>query len=199
MSRFPTVKATTVALNRRHVLRALAGVCGAWSATQVLPARAALGAVAAGAAAAAPRTLRFVNTHTDERLTATYFDGVDYDRARLKQLDHLLRDFRNGEVHPIDPGLFDLLHAVQGIAGGDAPFEVISAYRSPATNAMLRGHSSGVAEHSQHLLGKAIDVRLRGLATSDLHRIGLGLARGGVGYYPASDFVHFDTGPVRSW
>jgi uncharacterized protein YcbK (DUF882 family) len=199
MSNAPLLTANTAAPSRRQVLQALAGICGAWGALQVLPARAAPGSAAAGASPGTPRTLRFVHTHTDETLTATYFDGTDYDLGRLRDIDHLLRDFRNGEVHPIDPGLLDLLHTVQGRAGSEAPFEVISAYRSPATNAMLRGRSSGVAEHSQHLLGKAIDVRLRGLATYDLHRIGLGLARGGVGYYPASDFVHLDTGPVRSW
>jgi len=165
------------------------GAVGAW---WLLPARAAVDA-------ATPRTLRFVHTHTGETLTATYFDGARYDPASLMAVDHLLRDFRNNEVHAIDPALLDVLHAVQAVAGGDTPFEVISGYRSPATNSMLRGHSSGVAEHSQHLLGKAIDVRLRGLPTSDLYRIGLQLARGGVGYYRDSDFVHFDTGPVRRW
>jgi uncharacterized protein YcbK (DUF882 family) len=179
------------ALNRRRLLRRLVGACSAWGAWQ-----------ASGAAAtlpATPRTLRFVNTHTAETLTATYFNGADYDPASLRKIDYLLRDFRTGEVHPIDPALLDLLHAVQGIAGHDGAFEVISGYRSPATNAMLRQHSGGVAEHSQHLLGKAIDVRLQGLPTAELHRIGLSLARGGVGYYPASDFVHLDTGPVRAW
>src|ERR1700690_2344073 len=179
-------------LNRRALLRALAGVCGTVGALRLLRPRAAMGA-------ATPRTLRFVHTHTHESLTATYFDGANYDPASLHAIDHLLRDFRNDEVHPIDPALLDLLHAVQTVAGGDMPFEVISGYRSPATNAMLRGRSSGVAEHSQHLLGKAIDVRLRDVPSPDLYRIGLQLARGGVGYYRESDFVHLDTGPVRRW
>jgi uncharacterized protein YcbK (DUF882 family) len=202
-----TPKTHPGALNRRALLRTLAGVCGAVGASRLIPARAAEQAAAAGGEAgmgagvgtATPRTLRFVHTHTDETLTATYFDGADYDPDSLQAIDHLLRDFRNDEVHPIDPALLDLLHAAQTVAARDTPFEVISGYRSPATNAMLRGHSSGVAEHSQHLLGKAIDVRLRGLPTTDLHRIGLSLARGGVGYYRDSDFVHLDTGPVRRW
>jgi uncharacterized protein YcbK (DUF882 family) len=185
--------------SRRELLRTLAGACGTLGAARMLPARAAQGPADAAAAPAAPRTLRFVHTHTSETLTATYFDGADYDPDCLREINHLLRDFRNDEIRPIDPGLLDLLHTVQGLAGGATPFEVISAYRSPATNAMLHRHSSGVAEHSQHLLGKAIDVRLQGLPTAQLHRIGLSLARGGVGYYPASDFVHLDTGPVRSW
>jgi uncharacterized protein YcbK (DUF882 family) len=192
MSVFRTGLTRHEPLDRRALLRMLAGVSGAVGALRLLPARAATDDDA-------PRTLRFVHTHTDETLTATYFDGAAYQPASLHAIDHLLRDFRNDAVHPIDPQLLDLLHAVQAMAGGDAPFEVISGYRSPATNAMLRAHSSGVAEHSQHLLGKAIDVRLRGLATADLHRIGLELARGGVGYYRESDFVHFDTGAVRSW
>jgi uncharacterized protein YcbK (DUF882 family) len=177
-------------LNRRRFLRAVGGVCGAWGALRV---------PTAAAADTARRTLRFVHTHTGESLTATYFDGADYDAASLQQINYLLRDFRNDEVRPIDPALLDVLHAAQVLAGHDAPFQIISAYRSAATNAMLREHSGGVAEHSQHLLGKAIDVRLSGLPTRELQQIGLRLARGGVGYYPASDFVHLDTGPVRHW
>jgi len=187
------------ALNRRRFLRGCAGICGVWGALRVLPGRAAEAPDDQAPVPALPRTLRFVHTHTAERLTATYFDGVAYDPACLREVDYLLRDFRNSEIHPIDPALLDLLHAVQGVTDNGAPFEVISAYRSPSTNAMLRRRSGGVAEHSQHLLGKAIDVRLPGLPTCELQRIGLALARGGVGYYPVSDFVHLDTGPIRAW
>jgi uncharacterized protein YcbK (DUF882 family) len=114
-------------------------------------------------------------------------------------VNHLLRDFRTGESHPIDPALLDILYDLQSRADRDAPFEVISGYRSPTTNAMLHRLSSGVAEHSQHLLGKAIDVRLSGYPTLNLCTHARTLARGGVGFYPSSDFIHVDTGSVRFW
>jgi uncharacterized protein YcbK (DUF882 family) len=132
-------------------------------------------------------------------LTAAYFDGEAYDSAVLGTVDHLLRDFRTGDVHAIDPPLLDLLHALRARADHDAPFEIISGYRSPATNAMLHRNSRGVAEHSQHMLGKAIDVRLTGFNTRTLSEHARALAGGGVGFYAKSDFVHIDTGPVRFW
>jgi uncharacterized protein YcbK (DUF882 family) len=143
--------------------------------------------------------VRFVHTHTGETLTASYFDGSAYNIACLSEVNHLLRDFRTGESHPIDPALLDILYDLQSLADRDAPFEVISGYRSPATNAMLRRSSSGVAEHSQHLLGKAIDLRLSGYSTLKLSTRARALARGGVGFYPSSDFIHVDTGAVRFW
>lgn len=148
---------------------------------------------------ATPRSLRFVHTHTGESLTAAYFDGSAYDAASLSEVNHLLRDFRTGESHLIDPQLLDILYDLQVRADRDAPFEVISGYRSPATNAMLHRISNGVAEHSQHLLGKAIDVRLSGYSTRSLSDHARALARGGVGFYASSDFVHIDTGRVRNW
>jgi uncharacterized protein YcbK (DUF882 family) len=110
-----------------------------------------------------------------------------------------LRDFRSGATYPIDPSLLDILYEVQALANHDATFEIISGYRSPKTNAMLHAHSSGVAEHSQHLLGKAIDVRLTGFSTRALGGYARSLSRGGVGFYAGSDFVHIDTGNVRFW
>ncbi|MCC7488466.1 MAG: DUF882 domain-containing protein, partial [Gammaproteobacteria bacterium] len=114
-------------------------------------------------------------------------------------INHLLRDFRSGAVHPIDPRLLDVLHDVQAMSGSSGRYEIISAFRSPATNEMLRHKSSGVAQKSLHLQGQAVDVRLEGLATGTLRRAALSLGRGGVGYYPDSDFVHLDTGRVRAW
>ena len=156
-------------------------------------------AVDAPAVAPVARRLRFVHTHTGETLSATYFDGRAYDPAVLGSVDHLLRDFRTGDEHVIDPSLLDLLHRLQARADFDAPFEIISAYRSPATNAMLHRNSHGVAEHSQHLLGKAIDVRLSGFDTRRLSEHARAIGGGGVGFYAKSDFVHVDTGPVRNW
>lgn len=146
-----------------------------------------------------PRTLSFLHTHTGEKLSTCYFDGRTYVPDALGQLNHLMRDFRNGAVMAMDAKLFDLLWNLRAAADPDATFEIISAYRSPATNAMLHRRSAGVAEHSQHVLGKAIDIRIRGFPTLRLAELARGLERGGVGYYARSDFVHVDTGRVRHW
>jgi uncharacterized protein YcbK (DUF882 family) len=145
------------------------------------------------------RTVAFSHTHTGETLRADYYiDGI-YQPDVLNSINHLLRDFRTGDVHAIDPALLDLLNDLSLLTGVTAPYEVISAYRSPATNAMLHSTSSGVAEHSQHMLGKAIDIRLPGYACEQLAVAARSLARGGVGLYVGSNFVHLDTGPVRTW
>ncbi|NBC11224.1 MAG: DUF882 domain-containing protein [Planctomycetes bacterium] len=147
-----------------------------------------------------PRVLSLHHLHTDERLTLTYRLGDHYQRSALKRLDRFLRDFRTGEVTPIDPTLFDLLHDVkQRLGHDDGVFEIVSGYRSPQTNAMLRRTSSAVAKRSLHMSGKAIDVRLTGTPTHRLRDTAVSLARGGVGFYSRSDFVHLDTGNVRRW
>ena len=145
------------------------------------------------------RALRFAHTHTGERLAIEYFSGGTYLADALTTVNHFLRDFRTGEVHEIDPGLLDLLHRVATATGTSRPFEVISGYRSPATNEMLRHRSEGVAAGSLHMRGQAIDIRLRDVALPKLRQAALEARRGGVGYYPASDFVHVDTGRVRTW
>jgi uncharacterized protein YcbK (DUF882 family) len=149
-------------------------------------------------AALRPRALAFSQLHTGETLQVVYAEQGRYVPEALEHLDHLLRDHRTGEVHPIDPALFDLLYDVRESTGGRV-FEVISGYRSPATNEMLRERSGGIAQKSLHLEGRAIDVRLRGVETRWLRRAALALRRGGVGYYPGPDFVHLDTGRVRFW
>jgi uncharacterized protein YcbK (DUF882 family) len=151
--------------------------------------------------AAPARALSFVHTHTGETLTIPYRTDSCFDAGCLDAVNHLLRDFRTGDVHRMDPGLLDILGALKDQSGSDAPFEVISGYRAPQTNSMLRGRSrsSGVAEHSLHLQGQAIDLRLGGVHTLKLAELARGLQRGGVGYYAASDFVHVDTGRVRHW
>lgn len=145
------------------------------------------------------RSLAFVNTHTGETLSCMYFAAGRYDPATLGRVNHFLRDFRTGDVHPIDPGVLDILFELRNRADRDDPFHVISGYRSPRTNALLRTRSSGVSAHSLHMDGRAIDVRLPGFSTRKLREIALDMRRGGVGYYPASDFVHLDTGRVRFW
>jgi uncharacterized protein YcbK (DUF882 family) len=150
-------------------------------------------------AAARPRRLAFHHTHTGETLDLEYSEAGRYIPDALLTIDHLLRDFRSGEVHPIDPGLLDILYALQQQVGSPTPFEIISAFRSPATNAMLARKGGGVSTKSLHLSGRAIDIRLPGVATADLRDAGRSLGAGGVGYYPDSDFIHVDTGRVRYW
>jgi uncharacterized protein YcbK (DUF882 family) len=149
----------------------------------------------------AARTLSLHHLHTDERLTLTYRVGDNYQRSALQRLNHFLRDFRSGDTVAIDPRLYDLLYDVQTRLGGGDPvsYEIVSAYRSPATNAMLSRTSSGVARKSLHMSGKALDIRLADAPTRYVRDAAVSLARGGVGYYPKSDFVHLDTGRVRRW
>jgi len=147
----------------------------------------------------APRVLDLHHTHTGERLEVEYFHSGVYLPDSLKTVDHFLRDFRTGDVHPIDPDLLDLLHELTSRTQTGKPFQVISGYRSPATNEMLRHRSEGVAAGSLHLKGQAIDIRLADVPLAKLRAAALSVARGGVGYYPASDFVHVDTGRVRRW
>ncbi len=145
------------------------------------------------------RSLSFLHTHTGERLQADYFQGGQYQPDCLAQVNQLLRDFRTDEVHPIDPALLDILFTLQVRSNRKGVFEVISGYRSPATDEMLRRSTEGVAQHSMHLEGRAIDVRLEGFLTSRLAAVARSVGGGGVGFYPASDFVHVDTGRVRFW
>lgn len=150
-------------------------------------------------ALAASRSLSFYNTHTGERLVVEYFSGGNYIADALKEVNWFLRDFRTGGVHEIDPGVLDILTKVHDLTGSSRPFDVISGYRSPETNAMLRKRSREVASGSLHQVGKAIDVRLPGVALTKVRDAGLSLGLGGVGYYRRSDFVHLDTGRVRRW
>lgn len=145
------------------------------------------------------RTLKFYHTHTHKTLTVTYYRDGQYLPESLADLRVFLSDWRNGHQHPIDPGVMDILWEIQQVAENDGAYEVISAYRSAETNKLLRKNSKGVARKSQHLEGKAIDVRLPGTDTSRLRDIALELRLGGVGYYEQSDFVHVDTGRVRRW
>lgn len=145
------------------------------------------------------RTIKFYHTHTGKSLDVTYFQGGEYVPGSLEELNIFLADWRNGHQHEIDPGVLDILWDIQRTSGNFGTFEVISAYRSEETNSALRKRSKGVAKNSQHVKGKAIDVRLRGMETSRLRDIALELERGGVGYYAKSDFVHVDTGRVRRW
>jgi uncharacterized protein YcbK (DUF882 family) len=177
-------------LNRRSFLKLSCGVSAGLVATPLL-------------ASVAPRlderALAFYNTHTGERVTTTYWADGEYLATELTAINRVLRDHRSGQVHAIDQRLFDILFDLQRVTGARGEFHVISGYRSPASNAALRRHSNGVAKASLHTLGKAIDIRLPGYDLNDLRRAALSLRAGGVGYYPASEFIHLDTGRVRTW
>jgi len=151
------------------------------------------------ARAAAARHLNFENLHTGEKLALAYWSDGAYHPEALAQIDHVLRDFRTGDVHAINPHLLDLLHDLNARLETPAPFQVISGYRSPKTNGILHEMSSGVAGKSLHMQGMAIDIRVPGRALNVLHDNALRMARGGVGFYPTSDFVHVDVGRVRKW
>jgi uncharacterized protein YcbK (DUF882 family) len=145
------------------------------------------------------RTVAFDNLHTGESVDCVYWEQGDYIPDVLDAVNNVLRDHRTGDVYPIDPALLDLLDAVATTTGTRSRFQVISGYRSPATNAMLHERSAEVAKKSLHTEGLAIDVRLTDIDLYQLHAAALSLGRGGVGFYPGSDFVHMDVGPVRTW
>ncbi|MBV8137885.1 MAG: DUF882 domain-containing protein [Deltaproteobacteria bacterium] len=144
------------------------------------------------------RSLSFYNLHTGERLTTVYWEKGEYVPTALDQVNYILRDFRQNEIKPIDPTLLDLLVALRDRLQSQANYEVISGYRSPLTNAMLHSRSEGVAAHSLHMEGRAIDITLPGRPLGLVRLAALSLQRGGVGYYP-DRFVHVDTGRVRRW
>jgi len=145
------------------------------------------------------RSLSFYHTHTKKTLDVTYSIGGEYVESALVEINDFLGDFRNGDATAIDPALLDLIYDVRASLNSNGTFEVISAYRSPETNEMLRKLGRGVAKKSQHLLGRAIDVRLRNIDSIALRDAAIKIQRGGVGYYEKSDFVHIDTGRVRRW
>jgi uncharacterized protein YcbK (DUF882 family) len=145
------------------------------------------------------RELAFYNTHTGESLRAVYWARGAYLPDALRALSHILRDHRSGEARAMDVRLLDLLHTMAAQLETRDPFHIVSGYRSPATNAMLREHSTGVARQSMHMEGKAADIRVPGHNVLGIRRLAATLHQGGVGCYPASDFVHVDVGRVRYW
>jgi uncharacterized protein YcbK (DUF882 family) len=145
------------------------------------------------------RSLSFYNTHTGEELEVVYWSQGKYRRQALADIDHILRDHRTGEVKAMDTRLLDLAHDLRERLGSQGPFHIISGYRSPKTNALLRASGNGVASKSLHLQGKALDIRLPNTDLPVLHRAAVDLKGGGVGYYPGPNFVHIDVGQVRYW
>jgi uncharacterized protein YcbK (DUF882 family) len=188
-------------LSRRQVLKvggALAGVSTAGLLLGTAPSQAAP-KEDARRGGDTTKHIALQSLHTGERLDIEYFRDGAYLPAALSAIEVLLRDFRTGERHAIDPGLMDYLLEVAHAAGVDPAFSVISGYRSPQTNAQLREKSTGVAQRSLHMEGRAIDVSLTGVDCASLAARAENLKRGGVGYYRASDFVHLDTGAFRIW
>jgi uncharacterized protein YcbK (DUF882 family) len=145
------------------------------------------------------RSLSFYNLHTSESIKTVYWQGGDYLAPSLAEINRVLRDHRSGEKHQIDPKLLDLLCDLRLRLDTTEPFQIISGYRSPGTNAMLHAKSDGVATRSLHMDGKAVDIRIPKRSLSVVRNTALAMKAGGVGYYPSSDFVHVDVGRVRSW
>lgn len=177
-------------MDRRNFLK----IAGMVSAVSLLPDMAL-----ANAKLPYEKSLSFYNTHTGEKLRTTFWADGAYIPEAVSEINHILRDHRTGAVAQMDIELFDLLYDIRTTMESRDPFQIISGYRSPASNAHLRSASSGVAKHSLHMEGKAIDINLPGRDLADLRKIAMSMQQGGVGYYPASNFVHVDVGRVRYW
>lgn len=177
-------------MNRRNFLK----IAGIASAVSFFP-----NIAVANLKAPYKKSLSFYNIHTGEKLDTTFWIEGSYIPESLVDMNHILRDYRTDKATEIDTELFDLLHSIRTNLDSNKPFHIISGYRSPGTNTMLRGHSSGVAKKSLHMEGKAIDINLPGRNLSELKKVAMNLKQGGVGYYPDSNFVHVDVGRVRSW
>lgn len=176
--------------------------------------RALLGAFAATAVAAAPtysnaagflrgggdiRRLKMYSGRTGESIDTIYWIEGQYIGEAIAEVNRFFRDWRNGQTYQIDTRTIDIIAATQNLLDNEQPYTLISGYRSPQTNAMLRANSSGVARNSLHLQGKAADLRMQGRSVSQLARAAAACRAGGVGRYSGSDFVHMDCGPVRTW
>lgn len=184
----------TESINRRRFLQWSAGtlIAGASLVPEVAWARRQKSEIL-------EKKLDLYNYHTGERVKAVYWAQGKYVSETIDDINHVLRDRHTDEMTTIDPKLLDLLHDLAQKVDARHPFYVISAYRSPQTNARLRKLRRGVAKHSQHMYGKAADFYIPGHQLATIRKAALSLRRGGVGYYPRSSFIHMDTGPVRSW
>jgi uncharacterized protein YcbK (DUF882 family) len=183
--------ADSLAASRRRFLKlgAAAAAC-----SLILP-----GSALAASVGKVARKLSFVNLHTNEKLSTVYWENGTYLSEGLKQVNHVLRDWRTGDVKDMDVKLLDALWELHQRLGSKQPFEVISGYRSPKTNATLASASDGVAKKSLHMQGMAIDINLPDRKLKTVREAAMKMQRGGVGYYPKSGFVHVDTGRVRFW
>lgn len=147
-----------------------------------------------------PRILRFRNINTGERLSSEFSLSKGFTNVALKKIDYLMRDRRNNQVHKMDPKLFSKFYKIQDLLGArNSEIQIICGYRSPSSNAAMHRKSRGVATNSYHIRGQAIDFRIDGVSLAKVRQAAEKLRSGGVGYYPRSNFVHVDTGPVRTW
>ena len=185
-------------ISRRGFLRVGAAAAVTGALFDPIQALASFGGDAFGLGAPV-RRLSLINGVTQEEVTVDYWIKGRYEVDALRTISHLLRDRHDGTVHAVDPRLVDLMFGIFRMTGTCSPVQVVCGYRSPRTNARLRIHHRGVASHSLHMQGKAADIRMSGCGLSSLHSAALALRAGGVGYYPTSNFVHVDTGPVRTW
>lgn len=185
----PTEKLTAGGTARRRLLQAGLSACAMF----------AMPAAYAGYSRNSEKRLSMLNLHTGERIRTAYWAQGNYIPEALQAIEKVLRDHRSGECHPIDPRLLDLMQYLHQQTGSSQEFQVISGYRSPATNAALSAQSHGVAKKSLHMQGKAIDIRLPGIPLKILRKAAISMNAGGVGYYPKSNFIHLDTGHVRYW
>lgn len=196
MMDFLPMKKTTETLSRNHGRRLfIRHGMAAVSAGILLPST----AHAATRLAEHEKKLTLSNTHTGESIQSVFWAEGNFIPEGLKEINHVLRDFRTGEVAEIDPQLLMMVHRLHHTVEASRPAQIISGYRSPKTNAALRKKSNGVAKKSYHMKGMAIDLRIGGIDLKKLHKAAKSLKGGGVGYYPKSQFLHIDTGPVRSW
>ncbi|MBX7146975.1 MAG: DUF882 domain-containing protein [Alphaproteobacteria bacterium] len=179
-------------LYRRHLVKGLLYGLASPYIISKLP-------IAQAAIANKPKQLSFNNLHTGEKLKITYWANGQYIKEALTAANYILRDFRTNQIYPIDLNLLELLNDLQKKLDTTQNFEIISGYRSPQTNIMLHKNSKGVASKSLHMQGKAIDIFVPGRTLKQIQFAALDLRRGGVGYYPRSNFVHVDTGRVRNW
>lgn len=179
-------------LTRRKVLKTgMAGLAGLVAGfANILP---------AAARETIGYTISIKNAHTGEVFKGVYRVGGYYVPRAFRQINHIMRDHYNGDLHPIDPRLIDILAKMQKRCACAEPLTVLSGYRSPSTNAMLRKISRNVARNSFHMKGRAADIRVPGSSTAQVHQVAMSLQAGGVGYYPRHSFVHVDTGDIRHW
>lgn len=184
-------------VTRRDILKT--GILGGLllPALATAPVKAATGLIIPSGAGA--MKVSFRNQHTGESFNGVYRVGDRYMPEAFEQINAVLRDFRTGEVFPVDPRVIDILFTVYDRIGASGSFEVLSGYRSPKTNARLAANGDGVAQNSLHMTGQAIDIRLPGYSTYKVYKLAADLRTGGTGYYKKSNFVHLDTGRVRRW
>jgi uncharacterized protein YcbK (DUF882 family) len=180
--------------SKRHFLKSMA--CGSLLTVGALP---EIAKASSAWSFPTSRSVAFENVHTGDKIRLTYFENGRYVRDALHEISHALRDYHTDDVYPIDPALVDQLYDLKNTLGTSRTFHIVSGYRSPVTNARLRRVQRGVAKHSLHMEGRAIDIRVEGIGTRTLRDAALSLRSGGVGYYPYAHFVHLDTGQIRTW